>query len=150
MAFKTIVLKGDPLQKEAKATAAITPGHLIQIDSTAGKVKKHASSGQPAASMFAIEDSLQGNEIGDAYSAGDRVQYVHARPGDEIYAWLKAGENVSRGDYLQSGGDGTLIKYEASTATSVEYPNSIVAVADEALDLSASSAVATRIKVVVV
>ena len=150
MANKTILLKGDPLRKEAKASAAITPGPLIQLDTTSGKVKMHASSGQPAAAMFAIENSLAGKDIDTAYAANDRVQYIHARPGDEVYAWLKAGENVAIGDYLQSGGDGTLVKYEAGSAGVVEYPKSIVAQALAALDLSASSATATRLKVVIV
>ena len=151
MANKTILLKGDPLRKEGKAGGTITPGHLIKNDSTAGNVSVHATSGQTAAAMFAIENSLQGDEIGDNYSADDRVQYVHARPGDEIYAWLKDGENASAGDYLQSGGNGDLIVYAASSAGAVEYPNSVVAQALEAVDLSASSVTAHgRIKVVIV
>ncbi|MBW1723512.1 MAG: hypothetical protein JRJ78_15830 [Deltaproteobacteria bacterium] len=150
MAFRTIVLKGDPIRKEAKAGGTITPGHLLYY-SAADTVKVHASSGQPTGAMFAIENSLEGGEIGDDYSTGDRVQYVHARPGDEIYAWLKDGENVSVGDYLQSGGNGDLIKYVASSAGKIEYPNSIVAVALEAVNLSASSNTTHgRIKIAVV
>jgi len=146
MASKTILLKGDPLRKEYVCAAAITPGWLCSLDSN-GKAAKHASAGQTAQKMFAIEDSLQGNEIGDDYSSGDRGQFISCRPGDEVYAWLKQGESVNPSDYLESAGDGTLQKYSASSAGAVEYPSSIVGKPLETLDLSTSGDTATRIKI---
>ncbi len=142
MAPKTIVLKADPfpLQKLGKATAvAITPGYLLQYDSVAGQIEAHSSSGGNAARLFAIEDALQGKEIGDNYAVSAQVQFVCARLGDEIYAMLKDGQNITRGQYLESNGDGTLIAYSSG------FP---VAVALEAVDLSASANTAdARIKV---
>ncbi|MBU2249824.1 MAG: hypothetical protein KKD77_23960 [Gammaproteobacteria bacterium] len=105
---RTIVLKGEPLQFEDLADAAITPGFLIEI--TATGVKKHATKGGAAAPMFAIENSLEGDEIGTDYDAGDRVQYVHARSGDEILAYLADGEDVTKGSFLCSNGNGYLQK----------------------------------------
>lgn len=143
MAHKTIVLKGDPLQKERKAAGAITPGHLIELD-TNGELIVHATDGAIAANMFAIEDSLQGQEIGDAYADDDRVQYIVGRAGDEVLAWLADGETAVIGSFLVSAGDGTLRVMSGDSGTE----EAVVAQAIEAKDLSASSVTAAaRIEV---
>lgn len=153
MAPKTILLKGDPLQKIAKATAvAITPGYLLQYDSTAGQVEAHATAGGRAAKLFAIENALQGKEIGDDYDASGQVQYICARPGDEVYAWLKDGQNVASGIYLESNGDGTLREVVdvdvTDSASTVVQTSNLVGVSLEAVDLSASANTADgRIKI---
>lgn len=149
---RTIVLKGDPLRYEGVANAAITPGHLIEEMST-GKLRKHATAGGNAAKLFAIENALEGQEVGDDYSAADQVQYVAARPGDEIQAWLADGENVSIGDPLESNGDGTLRKHtprveSSALAGQTEYLNVIVGFAREALNLAATTSLTdTRIRI---
>lgn len=143
MAPKTILLKGDPLRKERTAAGTITPGHLIELD-TNGDVIVHATSGGVAAPMFAIENALEGNEIGDNYSSGDQVQYVVGRPGDEIYAWLADGETAVIGSFLLSNGNGQLKVFTGDSADAAEP----LAQALEALDLAATTTlVATRIKV---
>ena len=147
MAHKTIFLKsareGEPVQKEAKAEATITPGNLIQYH-TDGDVKKHATAGGWGGRKFAIEDALQGNEIGDDYSADDQVQFIDCGPGDEVYAWLAQGESVSIGSPLESNGSGLL---RVSSGEGSELPGSILAQSLETLDLSTSGDSATRIKV---
>ena len=138
MAYRTIVVVGEGIRKEALAAAAITPGHLVQYDS-AGKLKVHATAGGFAARLFAIEDDLQGNEIGDAYSSGNQVIAEALPPGAEVYAIIANGENIAKGDILVSAGDGTLKEADTdSSGTIVEqHP---IAVALEAIDLSDSSA----------
>jgi len=148
---RTIVLKGDPLQKEAVASEAITPGHLVDINSS-GELKKHDTAGGNVIAAFAIEDALQGNEVGDDYSADNQAQYVLPRKGDEIQAWLQNGQDVDIGDPLESAGDGTLRKHtpavESSSYTGTDYNNPIVGRALEALNLtSSSSSEDTRIMV---
>ncbi|OQX08805.1 MAG: hypothetical protein BWK76_23115, partial [Desulfobulbaceae bacterium A2] len=69
-----IVIKGTGIRYEALANAALTPGHLLYLLST-GKVAVHATAAGNAEKMFAVEDDLQGNDIDDAYSSGDLVQY---------------------------------------------------------------------------
>lgn len=138
MATRTIFVKGGGIRSEALASVITKPGHLLVEDSN-GKVKPHISSGQTAAKIFAVEDDLQGNSIDTSYAVGALVQYDHAQPGDEVWAFLKDGENVAIGDFLQSGGNGELIVYAAGSALVVEYPGSIVAYAKEALDMSDSS-----------
>lgn len=139
MAVKTIVVKGQGVRKERIANAAITPGHLVEVMST-GKLRKHATAAGTAQKAFAVEDDLQGKVISDDYAAASIVQYNVMQPGDEVYALIKDGETIVIGDYLESGGDGTLQKQSVTSAGEVEYPGSAVAVALEAVDMSGSSA----------
>ena len=150
MAKNTIKLKNYlHIMEEYEAAAAITPGYLIEMTS-AEKVQKHSSAGGNAVPMFACEDELQGKGVDDAYASGDQVQCWIPQRGDQVYAYLKAGENVAIGDLLESGAAGLLVKHVADDSTSSNYPLQIVAVALEAVDLSASGAVNTRIEVRIV
>lgn len=139
-----IHLIGDFLADEAVAHAALSPGHLIEMNSD-GEVLKHATEGGYAERMVAVEDALQGNTTADAYAAADKVFFNRYYPGAKCQMYLKAGENVAIGDKLISAGDGTLIANgsEASGTT----VRQIVAIAAEALDLSGSGAVATLMDV---
>ena len=139
MAYRTIIIKGDGVGVEAVANAAITPGMVCQLMST-GKVRAHANAGQNAEALIAIEDELQGREIGTAYSADNVVLMRRFQPGDEFYGLINDGENIAIGDYLESAGNGKLRKHTADSAGAVEYPNAIIGVALEAVDMSDSSA----------
>lgn len=146
MAKKTITIMGDPVVKELTATAvAIYPGYLLERTST-GLVQAHSNAGQNAAAMFALEDDAQGKEIADAYAVSAKIHCGVFRPGDEVLAVLKDGENIAIGDFVESAGDGQVQKHSASSAGAVEYPEAIVGVALETLDLStsASEALADR------
>ena len=148
MAQNTIKLKKySDVIEEYEAGGTITPGMLLKMNSN-GKVVAHDSAGGNVnVVMFALENALEGKGIGDNYSSGDRVQVWIPYRGDEVYAILKDGENVSVGDPLESAGDGSLQKHVADTVQegisgSGEVPiygNQIVAIALEALDLSGSS-----------
>jgi hypothetical protein len=139
-----IILIGDGQHKENLAAATITPGNLIELTS-ANTVQKHSTEGGYAEAFFAEEDALQGNTISDNYSAGDRVMGYLANKSDNIYAFIQAGQTIVIGDKLISGGDDTLIKNGNEGTGTTVYE--IVAVALEAVDLSATGAVATRIPV---
>lgn len=147
MAANTVLLtKYAPKRQEALAVAAITPGMLIERTS-ADKFQAHSNAGQAAQKLFAIENELEGQTITDAYAADDRVQAEVCDRGDVIYALLKAGENVTIGALLESDGAGALQAYAADSAGVVEYPGSLVAIAREAVDNSASGATVARITV---
>ncbi|MBW2672312.1 MAG: hypothetical protein JRD89_02700 [Deltaproteobacteria bacterium] len=107
--MSTIILKGNPIRKEGVAAAEITPGMLLTYDES-GNLIPHDVAGGTAAPMFAVEQDYIGGSITDTYAVGDQVAYVIPRPGDEIYAILKQNENVVVGDFLESGGSGTLRK----------------------------------------
>ena len=130
---------GDYKYEERIAAAEVYPGHILEVDS-AGKVKKHATAGGWGQQMVAVEDALQGNLVSTAYAAAALVRIHIQRPGARFQGRLKAGEDISIGDPLISDGAGCLI---AETGT----VQRIVGWAQEALDLSGSSAVETLIDV---
>lgn len=135
--MKTIVVNQvsrDRAQIERVPAAAFHPGHLLEL-TTADKVQKHSTqNGLVTPPMFAIEDNLQGKTINDAYATTGRAQVWMPQRGDEVYAVLADGQNVSIGSKLASNGDGTLKTHTAN----------IIAVAIEALDLSDSSGAETE------
>ena len=139
MAEKTIMLNcgDDPRRYEDKADATIYPGYMLRVTSTG--VAVHATVGQKCATIFAIENSLEGDDIDDAYATAERLQYVHAKPGDEVLAVLANGQNVARGALLESAGNGQLTAYAADSAGAGE-PDVPIAIAMEALNLSSSAA----------
>lgn len=132
----TILLKGDPIHKEGVAGGAITPGHLIARNSS-NQLVVHPTASGDAAKLFAVEESYVGGEISDAYASADRVPYIAARPGDEVYAILADSQTVVVGDPLGSAGDGTLLKLTVAATT---LANAIVAYAIEAVTTSGSTA----------
>lgn len=119
---QTIALKGDYVAKEREASATITPGNLIELQS-AGTVRNHSVLGGPAQRAFALENDLIGKGIDDDYVNGDLVRYGVFYPGAEVYA--RVSEAATRGDYLESAADGRL------QVQSTPVENSGVAIAIE-------------------
>ena len=119
---QTIALKGDYIAKEREASATITPGNLIELQST-GFVRNHSVLGGPAQKAFALENDLIGKGITDDYVNGDLVRYGVFPAGAEVYA--RVSEAVTTGDFLESAADGRL----QTQSTPVE--NSGVAIALE-------------------
>jgi len=147
MAYNTIKIKkySDNVE-EMKASAAITPGMLVEIYNSGGTplVRKHSKDdGWVGPIKFALEDELQGKGIADDYAADDMVQIWTPYRGDWVYALLADGENVSIGDKLTSNGDGFLQKFGAEESA-IEESASIVAVAREAINRSTSSGADTN------
>jgi len=148
---ETIILKGDPIRKEAIAGESITPGHLVQFSASTGKLIKHATAGGNAQAMFAVEEDFIGDDIDTAYAADDQAQYNVFRPGDEVYALLAASQTIKQGDALESAGDGTLRKHtapainEGGSASVTVYVDAVVGYAAE--DKTTGSGETKRIKV---
>ena len=132
------------LRDEALSSAAISPGHLVEMDSS-GYYKPHATEGGYAERCFAEANVLNGETVDTDYSSGDRVTVNYEVPGNKTQAMLAAGANVSIGTKLISAGDGTLIA-DGSEASGTTV-RQIVAIATEAKDLSGSGAVDTLIEV---
>lgn len=147
----TIVLKGDPINKERDAGGAITPGHLLQLDSD-GDVTVHNSAGGNATRWVARENDVAGDDIDTAYASGEVVQIASCRPGDECYMYLADGETAVIGSFLESAGSGQLKVVDTTADSSgIDNSQSVVAMALEAVDLSASAnTAAARIKVEIV
>lgn len=142
---ETIVLKGDPLYKEAEANGTITPGHLI-IRSAADLVIAHNSAGATCAKLFAVENDIAGDGITDNYAAGEVVRFVAPRQGDEIFAILADGENASVGSFLESNGNGELRVVDVDASFTAIAVGSVVGQCLEAVNASdsATTAVADR------
>ena len=139
MAWNHVVIKAENLRRgEGTANAAITPGQLIERMST-GNLRRHANAGQNAQRMFALENELVGDEMTVNYAANAIAQYGIFQAGDEVYALLADGETAVIGSWLESNGDGDLRVHTADSAGAVEYPEAIVGLAREALDMSDSS-----------
>jgi len=149
MAFHTIkITRYADIEIEKIANGAITPGHLVELDSN-GKVKVHATAGGNALPMFALEDELQGNGIDVAYATANQVKVWIPGRGDLVYALLANGENVAIADFLESAGDGTLQKHVTDSAGVGTLGLQIVAQATEAVDMSGSSGVDPSGRIVV-
>ena len=153
MAYKTIVLKGEPIRKEGIASEAITPGHLLEFvpsGGDAGQLRKHTDAGLNASPMFAVEEDFVGDDIDTAYADGSTVQYVVGRPGDEIYAILADNQTIVAGDFLESGDNGQLRKHTApsqavdeggsATYTITQHTKAIIVQAMEAKTTSGATA----------
>ena len=141
MAFKTITLKGDGVRDEALASGVITPGMLVKLTNAADDtVVAHNAAGENAEKLFAVEDDLQGKEIGDDYANGTLVQYNDWNAGDQVLGIVNDGANVAKGDFVESAGNGKLRTHSGDSAGAVEFPEAIVGVAMEAVDMSDSSA----------
>ena len=123
--------------EEFVASAAITPGHLVELMST-GEIRVHATAGGNVLPMFAMEDELQGNDIDDAYADGDVVKVWIPQRGDIVNAILADGQNISIGDFLESTNDGTLTKHVADSGAGANLGNQIIGQAIEAVNLAAS------------
>lgn len=148
--LRTVVAKligAEKVVEEGIADAAgILPGHLIQLMST-GNFRVHPNASQNVTpAKFALEDEMQGKTVDDAYAISTLVQVWTPSKGDWVRAILADGETIVINDAVESAGDGTLQKYVADTVTDSSgqietiYPNPIVGIAREALDLSNSSA----------
>lgn len=141
---KTIKLKRyNEIEIERVANATIYPGMLIELMTT-DKVRAHnTASRNVTPKMFALEDELQGHDIDTAYAANDRVKCGIFRPGDVVYGILADGQDIDIGDPLESAGGGLLQEHVVDTADSEQaiavYSQSIVGIALEAVDTSASS-----------
>ena len=68
---KTIELYGMGCQHEDKATVVITPGYLVERNSTG--VAPHSTAGGVANTHFAVEDDMVGGTIDDDYAINDNV-----------------------------------------------------------------------------
>jgi hypothetical protein len=138
-AAQTIRLAGpDGVQEEflVASGATLKPGMLVRRTS-ATECNVHATSGGDGATLILHEDALQGLGVDDSAAAATRVYAEYVIPGAKRYARLKANENVSVGDLLISGGDGTLIKTTGS-------PVKVFAICEEASNVATQQLIQVR------
>jgi hypothetical protein len=131
---KVIALRGEPIvDEQLTASAAITPGDLIEISS--GQWQRHGSAGLNAAAVFALERDEGGVGIAtdstDDYAVNDYVKAGFFKPGERVNALIASGQNLSQGAFLESAGDGTLRALTTDAATDDTQRVSVVAMSAE-------------------
>jgi hypothetical protein len=99
-----VIGHNEALYKEANAAEAITPGHLIALNSS-GNAIKHATAGPAAAAganaqglvRVAVEQDFFGKGIDDAYAANDQVIYQTTITANAIGRACEAVDNSGGG-----------------------------------------------------
>lgn len=138
-----IVLKGkdNTIKKERTAGSALTPGYLVERNSSGEVVPHGTAAGTEVTPAFHVPGPA-GQDIDTDSPSGSNAHYRVCSNGVEVYAWLAAGENVSEDQVLESAGDGTL---QADTAAGADFPVRTL----EGVDNSGATS-AARIKVEVI
>ncbi len=127
--------------EEAPAGDAITPGHLIEYD-TSEDVIVHATGDAVQEFMVALENPYADDQtaaaIDTAYATADTVRFTYAQRGDVLYMFLSSSsgaaavKGISR---LASQGDGALSVVTVGAGT---LDGAIIGVADEDKAVGAS------------
>jgi hypothetical protein len=104
------------IRDEKDAGGAITPGHLVERNSS-DEVVVHSTAGGDVNPLFALEDELQGKEISEAYASGDKVFLWRPVPGEQVYAIAEGA--IAIGEFVESNGDGTLIAFSSGSTEAV-------------------------------
>lgn len=105
---RKVILRGSGTRNEDDAGGTITPGDLVDFDSS-GDVIRHASAGGNASPRFAVEQDFIGAERTVDYASGQLVQHETLGQGQQVGANVAANAPaIVKGDYLESAGDGTL------------------------------------------
>lgn len=113
--MKTIKLKSyNDIQNEYPAGGAILPGSLLALNAN-GEVVVNPTAGDPAPTMFAIEDGLQGKTTRQAYASGDTTQTWYVQPGEEALALVDELFDPSVGDLLEPAVGGELQAHDSGT-----------------------------------
>lgn len=121
MAVKRVIkLLGEPIQvEEDKAASAITPGMIMSHDSS-GDWVPHASAGGAWCRAVAMhrEEGVgssfgTANDIDSAYAVGETVKSGYFAPGQRFNALIPSGHAITKGNYLESNGNGYLRVYAA-------------------------------------
>ena len=96
---------------DGMASAAVTPGELVELSGFDGDTPTyapHSGAGAGGGAFFAKEYSHTGMSVDDEYSAGDHMELRKGLTGERYYAFLSVGETVGEGDLLLSDGAGAL------------------------------------------
>ena len=104
--YKTIMVKGAEfaLQDEAKAgEAGIYPGHFLKYQ-TDGDFELQDESETVGPALVAVEDTLQGKKISEAYTSGEQCLARWIPVGGEVFAWGAPGHSVARSALMTFAG----------------------------------------------
>lgn len=116
---RVVILQGEPIYNEQfKASAAITPGDLVEVNlPNPGECRRHASAAANAEPIFADARMEMGKTIDDDYAIGDYVKLAFCKKGMKVNGFVPTGENLDGTEFLESNGDGSLKALAADAAT---------------------------------
>jgi len=137
-----ITIKGNYIRKERVAAGTITPGMLVEVEAD-DEIAFHSTAQANAAKAFADFNEVVGRGIDDTYTIGENVLYNIYSPGAEVNALLGV-TTITRGDFVESAGDGTLLSLVTDAATDDTQRASVVGVA---LDTVTNGAGTARIRI---
>lgn len=113
----TIVVKGPRIRKERIATAAITPGMLLETNA-ADEVQPHATASAAAQIAVAVEYEVIGRDQDQVYAVDDRVLYEILQRGTEFYGYVAAGAvAIVAGAMVRSDGAGGFLSGAAGVGS---------------------------------
>lgn len=109
---------GATVVNEYSAGVAITPGMLIELykNGSTLMLRPHASAGEAVAPWVATEQIQFNLTVDSVYPSGELVNSVHLRKGSTFWGLVPSGQDISKGEFLQSNGDGKLKSASATTA----------------------------------
>jgi len=116
-----IILRGKDsgtIKKERPAGAALTPGYLVERNSSGEIIPHGTAAGTDVTPAFHVPGPA-GQDIDTDTPSGSNAHYRVCQPGVEVYAFLATGENVAEDEVLESAGDGT---FQADSAGGADFP----------------------------
>lgn len=107
------------------ASFPITPGMLVELNANRKAIPHDAAGVIPAPLFVAVEMPIrEGADIDTPFDVAGEVVPLHAAlSGDLLYMMLEAGENVAKGDLLESSGNGHLRVGNTAIGRAVEAVN---------------------------
>jgi hypothetical protein len=137
------------MESPCQAAVTIRPGMLLAVGTT-NTVKPHAvATGNKEGVKVAVDNIFaapaSGSAIDATFAAGTTVPYIFASPGDVLYMLLKTGNNITKGQGLESGGAGNL--QAATTPIAGTSVDSLVGYAEEAVNNSSGSDARIRVRI---
>lgn len=132
-----------------QAAVSIRPGMLLAYGTT-NTVKPHAVvTGNKEGVKVAVDNLFaapaSGSAIDATFAAGNTVPFIFGSPGDVLYMLLKTGNNIAKGQALESGGAGNL--QAGTTPIAGTSVDSVVGYADEAVNNASGSDVRIRVRI---
>ena len=119
------------LLNDIACSQALTPGMLVELATSAGvtRWKKHATAAGPCRAI--VKDMPMLNKgLSDVTAVGDLVEVLELLPGDLVQVLIASGANITKGDKLESAGNGYARAWTNSTTPFVAKSTSGAVTAD--------------------
>lgn len=119
------------LVNDQACSEVLTPGMLVELATTTAvtRYKKHATAAGPCRAIFKDMPMLN-KGLSDLTAVGDLVEVLELLPGDLVQVIIASGANITKGDKLESAGNGKMRAWTNSTTPFVAKTTSGAVTAD--------------------